>query len=98
MEEIYDDLSSNFIIGVVLMAVSLILRIHVPAAKTGAYDKNFQSLSRILQKEDLRTFIIQSVESPEMTMWCSKNYFKPVPATAFESNGIIYGDYSLILS
>lgn len=92
------DKTTELLIGIRNNKVLVVPRVMFQQRRQGLMTKVFNLCREFCKKEDLRTFIIQSVESPEMAMWCSRNHFKPVPATAFENNGIVYGDYSLRLS
>lgn len=41
--------------------------------------------------------VIQSVETPEMSKWCFKNDFKPVPTASFDFEGFVAGDFEKML-
>ena len=92
------DKTTELLIGIRNNKVLVVPRVMFYRRRQGLMTKIFNLCREFCKKEDLKTLIIQSVESPEMVMWCLKNHFKSVPATAFENNGIVYGDYSLRLS
>lgn len=73
-----------------------ISRVFFVNRRCGTMTKIANILERFCRSNNIPRLLVQSVETPEMSNWCLKNGFFPVPTASFEYLGVKLGDFEKV--
>ena len=77
-------------LSTLLLTVS---RVQFSHKRKGTMTKVFSILKDFCERNGVQQILVQSVQTPEMEAWCSKNKLTPDPGASYLYNGHTFGNW-----